>query len=102
MIDSNQKQVRSRDMNALRKAMCQAKVEEPIKEVDEPIAINYDIDEKVLAKITKSVEGLTLPELAEDCTHHFVIPTRGVTSIGMCRVCGGGKLFNNIPSQEGA
>ena len=82
-------------MNALRKAMSQTKVEEPV-------AINYDIDEKVLAKITKSVEGLTLPELAEDCTHHFVIPTRGVTSIGMCRVCGGGRLFNNIPSQEGA
>jgi hypothetical protein len=102
MIDSNRKQVRSRDMNALRKAMNKPTVVETTKEVDEPVAINYDIDEKVLAKITKSVDGLVLPELAEDCTHHFVIPTRGVNAIGMCRVCGGGKLFNNIPSQEGA
>tara|TARA_R100001244_G_C5097920_1_gene118069 strand:+ start:290 stop:565 length:276 start_codon:yes stop_codon:yes gene_type:complete len=91
-------------MNLLLKAMNQAKVEETTEEVDEPIAINYEINEKVVAKITKQVDSvsLTLPELAEDCTHHFVIPTRGVTSIGMCRVCGGGRLFNNIPSQEGA
>ena len=43
-------------MNALLKAMNKAKVEEPTEEVDEPVAINYDIDEKVLAKITKSVD----------------------------------------------
>ena len=96
-------------MNPLLKAMNKAKVEEPTEEVvdtteevDEPVAINYDIDEKVLAKITKSEDGLILPELAEDCTHHFVIPTRGVNAIGICRICGCGKQFNNIPNQEGA
>ena len=61
-------------MNLLLKAMNQAKVEETTEEVDEPIAINYEINEKVVAKITKQVDSvsLTLPELAEDCTHHFV------------------------------
>ena len=80
--------------NSISQAFDEAEVEEEstIEEIEEVVET---------ASITTYTEGLTLPELDEDCTHHFVIPTRGVKTIGMCRICGGGKKFNNIPSQEG-
>ena len=65
---------------------------------EEPIATN----EKVLAKITKAepTEEVNLPTLKDGCVHHFVIPTIGVSSVGMCKKCGGGRVFSNINDME--
>ena len=75
-----------------------------VVENDDPFEVGGDVEEEpVVAKIPELVEGdemVSLPKLKEDCVHHFVIPTVGVLSIGMCKKCGGGKVFNSFNEKE--
>ena len=44
-------------------------------------------------KVYETVEGLVVP--AEDCIHHFMIPTDTAWAIGTCKKCNGERWFNN-------
>ena len=51
---------------------------------------------KVVAKaeqVYETIEGLVVP--ADDCKHHWIIPSNSAWAIGVCNVCNGEKWFSN-------
>ena len=56
---------------------------------------------KAVAKaeqVYETVEGLVVP--AEDCIHHFMIPTDTAWAIGTCKKCNGERWFSNRYTED--
>ena len=49
-------------------------------------------------KVYETVEGLVVP--AEDCTHHFMIPSDTAWAIGVCKNCNGERWFSNRYTED--
>jgi len=49
-------------------------------------------------KVYETVEGLVVP--AEDCIHHFMIPSDTAWAIGTCKKCNGERWFSNRYTED--
>jgi catechol 2,3-dioxygenase-like lactoylglutathione lyase family enzyme len=68
-----------------------------IVETDE-VDVAEVVEEPVVEETVEAPKGLYVPEVwgDDDCTHHFIIPQRGGDeSVGICKFCGGGRIFHN-------
>ena len=68
-----------------------------IAETDE-VDVAEVVEEPVIEEKVEAPKGLYVPEMRgdEDWGHHFVIPQRGGDdSVGICKFCGGGRIFHN-------
>ena len=50
-------------------------------------------------KVYETVDGIVVP--AEDCKHHWIIPSDTAWAIGVCKLCNGERWFSNRFKEEG-
>ena len=49
-------------------------------------------------RVYETIEGLVVP--AEDCVHHFIIPSETAWAIGVCMKCNGERWFSNRYTEQ--
>ena len=49
-------------------------------------------------RVYETVKGLVVP--ADDCKHHWMIPSDSAWAIGVCKLCQGEKWFSNRSTEQ--